>query len=121
MIHHYGNNCYPGMGRPNGGAHATQGPAHHRTFAPGGPGHPSARVTLKDLRKESSDGNQGREGCRTVARRAGVGIIGVTVVFGLTTASGGPDWVGIVTAIAGLVMVLTGLFRAFRKGTPHTS
>ena len=52
---------------------------------------------------------------------AGVGIIGVAVVFGLTTASGGPDWVGIITAIDGLVMVLTGLFRAFRKGTPHTA
>ena len=52
---------------------------------------------------------------------AGVGIIGVAVVFGLTTTSGGPDWVGIITAIAGLVMVLTGLFRAFRKGTPHTA
>ena len=49
---------------------------------------------------------------------AGVGIIGVAVVFGLTTASGGPDWVGIITAIAGLVMTLTGLFRAFRKGRP---
>jgi len=52
---------------------------------------------------------------------AGVGIIAVAVVFGLTTAGGGPDWVGIITAIAGLVMVLTGLFRAFRKGTPHTA
>ena len=47
---------------------------------------------------------------------AGVGIIGVAVVFGLTTSDGGPDWVGIVTAVAGLVMVLTGLFRAFRRG-----
>jgi len=52
---------------------------------------------------------------------AGVGIIAVAVVFGLATAGGGPDWVGIITAIAGLVMVLTGLFRAFRKGTPHTA
>ena len=52
---------------------------------------------------------------------AGVGIIAVAVVFGLTTAGGGPDWVGIIAAIAGLVMVLTGLFRAFRKGTPHTA
>jgi len=52
---------------------------------------------------------------------AGVGIIGVAVVFGLTTPSGGPDWVGIVTAIAGIVMVLAGLFRAFHKGTPHTA
>jgi len=50
---------------------------------------------------------------------AGVGIIGVAVVFGLTTASGDPDWVGIITALAGVVMVLTGLFRAFRGGTPE--
>jgi hypothetical protein len=52
---------------------------------------------------------------------AGVGIIGVTIVFGLTTAGGGPDWVGIITAIAGLVMIFTGLFRAFRKGRPYTA
>jgi len=53
---------------------------------------------------------------------AGVGIIGVAFVFGLTTASGGPDWVGIITAFAGLVMILTGLFRAFREGRrPHTA
>jgi hypothetical protein len=51
---------------------------------------------------------------------AGVGIIGVAIVFGLTTG-GGPDWVGIITAIAGLVMISTGLFRAFRKGRPHTA
>jgi hypothetical protein len=52
---------------------------------------------------------------------AGVGIIGVAVVFGLTTSSGGPDWVGIITALAGLVMTFTGLFRAFRKGRPHAA
>jgi hypothetical protein len=39
----------------------------------------------------------------------------------LTTGGGGPDWVGIITAIAGLVMIFTGLFRAFRKGRPHTA
>jgi sulfite exporter TauE/SafE len=52
---------------------------------------------------------------------AGVGIVGVAFVFGLTTATGGPDWVGIITAIAGVVMIFTGLFRTFRKGTPHTA
>lgn len=52
---------------------------------------------------------------------AGVGIIGVAIVFGLTTGGGGPDWVGIITAIAGLVMISTGLFGAFRKGRPHTA
>jgi hypothetical protein len=50
----------------------------------------------------------------------GVGIIGVAVVFGLTTESGGPDWVGIVTAAAGVVMAVTGVFRAFRKGGADT-
>jgi drug/metabolite transporter (DMT)-like permease len=52
---------------------------------------------------------------------AGIGIIGVAFVFGLTTAGGGPDWVGVITAIAGLVMISTGLLRAFRKGRPHTA
>ena len=50
---------------------------------------------------------------------AGTGIIGACVVFGLTTESGAVDWIGIVTASAGLIMVLTGLFRAFRPGTPR--
>lgn len=52
---------------------------------------------------------------------AGIGIVGVAFVFGLTTVTGGPDWVGIITATAGVVMAFTGLFRAFRGGTPHTS
>jgi hypothetical protein len=47
---------------------------------------------------------------------AGVGIIGVAIVFGLTTESGEIDWIGVITATAGLIMLLTGLFRAFRKG-----
>lgn len=50
---------------------------------------------------------------------AGAGIIGVSVVFGLTTEIGAVDWIGIVTAAAGLMMVLTGLLRAFRPGKPH--
>ena len=52
---------------------------------------------------------------------AGVGIIAAAVVFGLTSAAGGPDWVGIVTAAAGLMMIATGLLRAFRSGSPHTA
>jgi hypothetical protein len=52
---------------------------------------------------------------------AGVGIVGVSVVLGLTTESGGIDWVGIVTATAGLVMVLTGLFRTYGPRSPHVS
>ena len=51
---------------------------------------------------------------------AGAGIMGAAAVFGLTTDSGAIDWVGIVTATAGLIMVLTGLLRALRPGTPHT-
>jgi hypothetical protein len=50
---------------------------------------------------------------------AGAGIMGASLVFGLTTESGAVDWIGIVTATAGMIMVLTGLFRAFRSGTPH--
>ena len=51
---------------------------------------------------------------------AGAGIVGASVVLGLTTESGAVDWIGIVTATAGLIMILTGLVRAFRPGTPHT-
>ena len=50
---------------------------------------------------------------------AGVGMIGVAIVFGLTTDHGGPDWVGVTTAIAGVVMTFTGLFRALRGDTPR--
>jgi len=50
---------------------------------------------------------------------AGAGIMGASVVLGLTTESGAIDWIGMVTATAGLIMVLTGLFGAFRSGTPH--
>ena len=52
---------------------------------------------------------------------AGVGIVGVAMVFGLTTDGGGPDWVGIITAFAGVIMTFTGLFQAFRRDTPHTA
>jgi hypothetical protein len=51
---------------------------------------------------------------------AGAGIMGASVVFGLTTDSGAIDWVGIIMATAGFIMVLTGLFRAYRPGAPHT-
>jgi hypothetical protein len=53
---------------------------------------------------------------------AGVGVVGVAIVFGLTTESGGLDWVGSITALAGAIMTLTGLFQAFRGGgEPHTA
>jgi len=51
---------------------------------------------------------------------AGAGIIGASVVFGLTTESGAIDWVQIIMATAGLIMVLSGLFRVWRPGRPHT-
>jgi type IV secretory pathway VirB2 component (pilin) len=50
---------------------------------------------------------------------AGVGIIGVAIVFGLTTSTGDLDWIGIITAVAGFVMVFTGLYQAFRGGGRH--
>jgi hypothetical protein len=50
---------------------------------------------------------------------AGVGIIGTSVVFGLTTVGGAIDWVGVIMATAGLIMVVTGLFRANRPGGSH--
>ena len=52
---------------------------------------------------------------------AGVGIIGVAIVFGLTTESGDVDWVGVVTATAGFIMVVTGLYRTFRKDRPRNA
>jgi len=47
---------------------------------------------------------------------AGVGAIAFAIVSGLTTADGGPDWVGIITGGAGLVVMITGLFTALRGG-----
>lgn len=52
---------------------------------------------------------------------AGLGIVGVAIVFGLTTDGGALDWVGIITAGAGVVMIFTGLLQFFRGGTPHTA
>ncbi len=60
-----------------------------------------------------------RRGEREVAlslAAAGAGIMGASVVFGLVTENGAVDWIGIVTMTAGLIVVLTGLFRAFRSG-----
>ena len=52
---------------------------------------------------------------------AGVGIMGAAIVFGLTTDGGGLDWIGIITLAAGAVMVIGGLFTAFRNRGPHTA
>jgi hypothetical protein len=51
---------------------------------------------------------------------AGVVAIAVALVFGLQTPDGGSDWVGIVTSIAGLVMIVVGLIPRFRSGASHT-
>jgi hypothetical protein len=83
------------------------------------PGHPTVRVTSEDL-KEGSSMSTGREKKVGLSLAGtGIGVIGVAIVFGLTTDSGGPDWVGIITAFAGVVMTFTGLFEAFRGGTLH--
>jgi hypothetical protein len=47
---------------------------------------------------------------------AGLGAMTFAMVSGLTTADGGPDWVGIITVAAGLILVVTGLFNVFRHG-----
>jgi hypothetical protein len=49
---------------------------------------------------------------------AGLGVIVFAVLVGVTKEGGGPDWVSIITAIAGFVMAATGLIAVFRaKGT----
>ena len=50
---------------------------------------------------------------------AGIGIVAFAIVSGLTTAGGDPDWVGIITGVAGVVVLGTGLFRAVRSGSTH--
>ena len=52
---------------------------------------------------------------------AGVAIIAAALLFGLTTASGGPDWVEMITLIGGAIMVAVGLFTSFRSGTLHST
>jgi hypothetical protein len=52
---------------------------------------------------------------------AGIGAIAFAIISGLTTADGGPDWVGIVTGGAGLVVLVTGLFTAFRSGSTRVA
>jgi len=43
-------------------------------------------------------------------------IVFAVLLVGVTTASGAPDWVSIVTAIAGAVVLGDGLFISRRKG-----
>jgi hypothetical protein len=77
-------------------------------------------MTLGVFRKEIPMTPRREKNVGLTLAAAGAGIMGASVVLGLTTESGAVDWIGIVTATAGLIMVLTGLFRAFGPGTPHT-
>jgi hypothetical protein len=52
---------------------------------------------------------------------AGIGIMGVAVVFGLTTETGDLDWVGIITLAAGALMAITGLLTAYRNRGTRTA
>jgi hypothetical protein len=47
----------------------------------------------------------------------GLGAISFAVVSGLTQPDGDLDWIGIITAAAGAVLVIVGLFNVFRHGT----
>jgi hypothetical protein len=61
----------------------------------------------------------------------GLGAIAFAIVSGLTKTSNGEttaDWIGIITLIAGVIVMLTGLFMTWRAGghggtfvggTPH--
>jgi hypothetical protein len=58
----------------------------------------------------------------------GLGVVVVAVLlFGLETDGGEPDWISIIMALAGAVMVVTGLIVAFRNrgrptgSKPHTA
>ena len=58
------------------------------------------------------------------ARFIAVGAVAVAaaLVFGLQTPGGGPDWVGIITIMAGVGMIAAGLLAGFRSGdTTHTT
>jgi hypothetical protein len=77
-------------------------------------------MTLGVFRKEIPMTPRREKNVGLTLAAAGAGIMGASVVLGLTTESGAVDWIGIVTATAGLIMVLTGLFGAFRSGTRHT-
>jgi hypothetical protein len=77
-------------------------------------------MTLGCIREEIPMAPRGEKNVGLSLAAAGAGIMGASVVFGLTTASGAVDWVEVLTATAGMIMVLTGLVRFWRPGTPHT-
>jgi hypothetical protein len=47
--------------------------------------------------------------------------MGGAVVFGLTTDSGGLDWISIIMLVAGAIMAITGLLTAHRNRGPRTA
>jgi hypothetical protein len=51
---------------------------------------------------------------------AGVMAIVAALAFWWRTPGGGPDWVGITMAVAGLVVVIAGVIPRFRSGAPRT-
>lgn len=63
---------------------------------------------------------RGERSVRFIA--VGVVAIAAALVFGLRTPSGGPDWVGIITIMAGVAMIVAGLLTGFRSGgATHTT
>lgn len=63
---------------------------------------------------------RGERSVRFIA--VGVVAIAAALVFGLRTPSGGPDWVGIITIMAGVAMIVAGLLAGFRSGgATHTT
>jgi hypothetical protein len=48
-------------------------------------------------------------------------VVTAVLLFGLTTATGAIDLVSVITAVAGGMMVVTGLYQAFHHPRPHPS
>lgn len=64
---------------------------------------------------DTSERNQG-----LASAAFGLCVVALAVLlFGLTTATGAIDVVSVITAVAGGILVTTGLYRAFHH--PHTS
>ena len=50
----------------------------------------------------------------------GMGVVALAVLlFGVTKDNGTPDWVSIITAIAGVVLAVTGLYTVLRNRGPR--
>jgi hypothetical protein len=66
------------------------------------------------------DGNGRTQGLLYVV--VGLSIVVVAVLlFGLTTSTGAIDVMSLITAVAGGVMVVTGLYQVFHHPRPHPS